>query len=116
MFLWGHLIRGSGAIFVQRRQEHGDSADNTDVFASVAEGLKEGGLVGIAPEGTSRMRSYVTPLKSGVAHFALQAVASEVKKGNLDFKVRVLPCGLTYLHREKWRSSVLVGDSRLLPR
>ncbi len=101
------MIKASGAVPVKRKQEHGDNADNTSAMSAVSKALMSGQVVSIAPEGTSRMRTVLEHLKSGVGRMAVDAVVTALANGLKDFKVHVVPCGIVYLHREKWRSNVL---------
>ncbi|CCH63089.1 hypothetical protein TBLA_0J00910 [Henningerozyma blattae CBS 6284] len=77
--------------------------DNTQVFQNVFNHLQTKGCVGIFPEGGSHDRPSLLPIKAGVAIMALGAVAA-----NPELKVAVLPCGLNYFHREKFRSSAVI--------
>ena len=101
------MIKASGAVPVKRKQEHGDNADNRGAMSAVSKALRAGQVVSIAPEGTSRMRTVLEPLKSGVGRMAVDAVVSALSEGLEDFKVHIVPCSIVYLHREKWRSNVL---------
>ena len=85
---------------VKRKQEHGDGADNTLAMSAVSKALRDGQVVSIAPEGTSRMRTVLEPLKSGVGRMAVDAVVSALAEGVSDFKVHIVPCGIVYLHRK----------------
>jgi len=88
-----YFIRNSGAVPVYRAVEHGDSARelNLEVFTRVIDALSSGDCLGFAPEGVSRYLPYIEqPLKTGVARIAL------------------VPVGLSYTHREKFRSDVCI--------
>jgi glycerol-3-phosphate O-acyltransferase/dihydroxyacetone phosphate acyltransferase len=107
---WGHLIRASGAIPVYRIREHGEKAQeyNEGMYRDAFTSLHVGNCLAIAPEGVSRFASNMAkPFKTGTARIALQAVEM-MKDINPDYKVHVIPIGLTYTHREKFRSDVLV--------
>mmetsp|Transcript_22324 Transcript_22324/g.39569 ORF Transcript_22324/g.39569 Transcript_22324/m.39569 type:complete len:525 (+) Transcript_22324:76-1650(+) len=105
-----NMIKMSGAVPVFRRQDHGDKAAefNVDTFRAVYKALDEGDCVGFSPEGVSSFRSYATKFKNGVAHIALEAVERAVKRGDDDFKVKILPAVMAFTHREKFRSDVLI--------
>lgn len=110
-----YFIRNSGAVPVYRAVEHGDSAKdlNTQVFAKVIEALREGACLGFAPEGVSRFLPYIEqPLKTGMARIAIEAVQQSLAAGDPAFSVALVPVGLTYTHREKFRSDVCM---RYLP-
>lgn len=110
-----YFIRNSGAVPVYRAVEHGDTAKdlNTQVFAKVIEALHAGDCLGFAPEGVSRFLPYIEqPLKTGLARIAIEAVQQAQAAGDAHFSVALVPVGLTYTHREKFRSDVCI---RYLP-
>ena len=103
------FIRNSGAVPVYRSKDHGDKAKdlNLDVFARVISALRNGGCLGFAPEGVSRFLPYMEqPLKTGVARIALDAVQQAAAAGEKGFCVHLAPVGLTFTHREKFRSDL----------
>ena len=103
------FIRNSGALPVYRRREHGDAAEalNLEIFRKVILALRQGGCVGFAPEGVSRFLPYMEqPLKTGLARIALEAVEQALAAGEDRFTVRLVPVGLTFTHREKFRSDL----------
>ena len=96
------LLDASGAIPVYSREEHGDDADNSKAFEKLYEVMESGNCMGVFPEGVSHTESQLTKLKTGAARIAL-AVA---ERGNTD--VTIVPCGLNYIHRHRFRSQVLL--------
>ncbi len=96
------LLDASGAVPVYSREEHGDDADNSKAFEKLYEVIESGNCMGIFPEGVSHTESQLTKLKTGAARIAL-AVA---ERGNTD--VTIVPCGLNYIHRHRFRSQVLL--------
>jgi glycerol-3-phosphate O-acyltransferase/dihydroxyacetone phosphate acyltransferase len=58
--------------------------------------------MGIFPEGISHVESQLVRLKTGTARIALSVSA----RGKAD--VRIIPCGLNYIHRHRFRSQVLI--------
>ncbi len=105
--LWGYpilrtMMSASGAVPVYPREEHGDAADNTTAFEKLYEVLENGNCMGIFPEGVSHAESQLTKLKTGTARIAL-AVAARGKAA-----VKIVPCGLNYIHRHRFRSQVLI--------
>jgi 1-acyl-sn-glycerol-3-phosphate acyltransferase len=68
-----------------------------------AAALARGDAVGIFPEGKSHDELRVEPLKSGAARLAIQAVQLE----GCD-RLRVVPVGINYERKEKFRSAVWV--------
>ncbi len=64
-FSW--FVRGVGTLPIQRRQDHGGTADNTKSKASIIAALKDGSCVGLFPEGTSSYSCPVFPNKVSLA-------------------------------------------------
>ncbi|KZV88840.1 hypothetical protein EXIGLDRAFT_678483 [Exidia glandulosa HHB12029] len=77
--------------------------DQQQMYHHVYNTLKEGGCVGIFPEGGSHDRADFLPFKAGVAVMGLGAMAA-----NPDLKVRIQPIGLSYFHAHKFRSRAVV--------
>ncbi|CAR24493.1 bifunctional glycerol-3-phosphate/glycerone-phosphate O-acyltransferase GPT2 [Lachancea thermotolerans CBS 6340] len=77
--------------------------DNTSVFQNVFNHLHSNGCVGIFPEGGSHDRPSLLPIKAGVAIMALGAAAADPSS-----KIHVVPCGLSYFHRNKFRSRAVL--------
>lgn len=77
--------------------------DNSKVFQNVFGHLHTKGAVGIFPEGGSHDRPSLLPIKAGVAIMALGAAAADPT-----MKVHVVPCGLHYFHRDKFRSRAVL--------
>ncbi len=104
--LLGPLLDASGAVPVYPREEHGDDADNSLAFERLYEVIESGGCMGVFPEGVSHVESQLTKLKTGTARIALAVAA----RGQVD--VTIVPCGLNYMHRHRFRSQVLLefGD------
>ncbi|THH06772.1 hypothetical protein EW145_g3859 [Phellinidium pouzarii] len=65
--------------------------------------LKDGGCIGIFPEGGSHDRTDLLPLKAGVAVMALGAMANDPS-----VKVKIIPVGLSYFHAHRFRSRAVV--------
>jgi len=105
--LWNYKVLGrlldlSGAVPVYPREEHGEDADNSKAFDKLYEVIESGDCMGIFPEGISHAESQLTKLKTGAARIAL-AVA---ERGNT--VVSIVPCGLNYIHRHRFRSQVML--------
>ena len=96
------LLELLGAIPVLRREEHGPDANNRDAFERVDDILAGGGCVAIFPEGISHTDTRLATLKTGTARMALYAAAHR------DADVAIIPFGLTYLDRHRFRSQVLL--------
>lgn len=103
------LMRVAGAVPVMRRKDHvGKSVDNTAMFDTMYGVLAAGRATGIFPEGISHDRSQLAPLKTGAARMAMG-----LKQRHPDSRVYLVPTGLVYLNRSRFRSNVLIqfGDA-----
>jgi glycerol-3-phosphate O-acyltransferase / dihydroxyacetone phosphate acyltransferase len=96
------VLRGLGAVPVARKDDHGAKVDNDAAFTAMFEVLGGGGAIGIFPEGLSHDGSELAKLKTGAARLALGGAA------HCGGPVRVIPCGLTFIHPKRFRSRVLV--------
>ncbi|MBM4345731.1 MAG: 1-acyl-sn-glycerol-3-phosphate acyltransferase [Deltaproteobacteria bacterium] len=95
------LLRGVGAVPVQRKSDHGN-VDNSAMFDAMSQVLAGGGAMGIFPEGLSHDEAQLQKLKTGAARIALDTAHRH------DQAVDVVPVGLTYLHPKRFRSRVVV--------
>ena len=77
--------------------------DQSKVYDEVWGTLNDGNAIAIFPEGGSHDRTELLPLKAGVSLMALGAMNKF--KG---MKVKIVPCGLNYLHAHKFRSTAFV--------
>ncbi|WPH00525.1 Hypothetical protein R9X50_00335400 [Acrodontium crateriforme] len=77
--------------------------DQSAVYESVFQRIKEGGCIGIFPEGGSHDRTELLPLKAGLAIMALGALAE-----NPDCGVTIVPVGMNYFHAHKFRSRAVI--------
>ncbi len=94
--------------------------DQQEMYRYVYDCLKEGGSIGIFPEGEvlcnflicfvgnseiggSHDRTDLLPLKAGVSIMALGAMAHDPK-----CKVKIVPVGLSYFHAHRFRSRAVV--------
>ncbi len=94
----------AGVLPVYRRQDTGvDPARNLETFARSHVLLASGGVLAIFPEGVSHDRPALQPLKTGAARIVLEA---ELRFGPLG--CRVLPVGLLFEERVRFRSRALV--------
>jgi glycerol-3-phosphate O-acyltransferase / dihydroxyacetone phosphate acyltransferase len=98
------IMNAVRAIPVSRRQDHGNSADNTSMFAAAYEGLAEGDLLAIYPEGESIPEPRLAPLRTGAARILLGAWAQGTD-------TTILPMGLHYFDISvlRGRALVLIG-------
>jgi len=96
------LLNSIGAVAVYRREEHDGEVDNQQAFDKLYEVIEAGNCMGIFPEGISHVESQLAKLKTGTARIAL-SVANRGKA-----EVRIIPFGLNYIHRHRFRSQVLI--------
>lgn len=74
--------------------------------------MAQGESIGVFPEGTSHTSPHMLPFKDGVAWAALEYVkylsgaADGVKRSGK--KATIIPVGITYLDKAKYRSSIVV--------
>ncbi|MEK7867080.1 MAG: lysophospholipid acyltransferase family protein [Planctomycetota bacterium] len=98
------FLNALGAVPIRRKMDHaGESLDNSAAFDALFGVLEEGRAVGIFPEGISHDEAQLARLKTGAARIALGS-----KGRRPEAPLRVVPCGLTYIHRRHFRSRVLV--------
>lgn len=98
------VLHAMGAVPVQRRADHGDGPlANELAFERLFAALGAGETIGIFPEGLSHDASQLARFKTGAARIALGARARHP-----GLAVRLVPCGLTYITPQRFRSSVLV--------
>ncbi|HEX2223678.1 MAG TPA: 1-acyl-sn-glycerol-3-phosphate acyltransferase [Thermoanaerobaculia bacterium] len=100
-------------IPVQRRQDlekggapldaEAFARQNAESFAQCHEVLAQGGSIAIFPEGKSHNQPALQPMKTGAARIVLEAQAKYP-----DLRVWVLPVGLLFDAKEKFRSRAFV--------
>jgi len=105
--LWNYpllapLLDASGAVPVYSRDKREGSADNEQAFTRLYDVIESGDCMGIFPEGISHVESQLSTLRTGAARVALAVAA----RGNV--QIRIVPCGLNYIHRHRFRSQVLI--------
>lgn len=102
------FVRWFEAIPVYRQQDGSDMSRNQDTFSRCYEELARGAAVGLFPEGISHDQPELQPLKTGAARIALGAEADHGPLG-----VRVVPVGLTFEEKGRFRSRALlvVGEA-----
>ncbi|MEZ4453759.1 MAG: 1-acyl-sn-glycerol-3-phosphate acyltransferase [Nannocystaceae bacterium] len=93
-----------GAVPIARRSDHGEGAvDNASAFESLFAVMAAGRSMGIFPEGLSHDEAQVQRLKTGAARIALGMAARHP-----EVKLQIIPCGLNYVRRGRFRGRVLV--------
>ncbi|GAA5869339.1 hypothetical protein JCM8547_008648 [Rhodosporidiobolus lusitaniae] len=102
------LIAASGTLPIQRPKDHlGKKVDNSVVFEKLIDALGEkGDAVCVFPEGMSRYKSGMAELRQGVSRIVAETLRRQ--QGREGFKIAVQTCSITYLHRNLFRSDVLV--------
>ena len=106
MGLIGPLVRAFDSIPVYRKIDKGvDTSKNQETFATARRVLEGGGVLALFPEGVSHDEPKLLPLKTGAARIAL-GVAGD------SGRVQVLPVGLVFTHKGRFRSDLIlrVGD------
>lgn len=100
--LLGRMLDASGAVPVYRKEEHDGEVDNSGAFDRLFDVIEAGNCIGVFPEGVSHTESQLVRLKTGTARIALSVAA----RGKV--AVTIMPCGLNYMHRDRFRSQVLI--------
>ncbi len=100
----GFFVRALDCLPVHRRQDEGaDLSRNLETFTAARKLLARGGTIAICPEGVSHDEPRLKPIKTGTARIALAAAsAGEVND------LKVVPAGLYYTSKTKFRSSALL--------
>ena len=100
------LFRFGGVVPVHRRRE-GETDQNESSFRACHAALGAGAHVAIFPEGEMHVGHGLLPIKTGAARIALGAAAEAGVAG-----IVIVPVGLVYDDRGRWRSEVEVhfGD------
>ena len=101
------LFRISGVVPVHRARDGTGTTSNETTFGECADALRTGAHVAIFPEGELHHDVALRPLKSGAARIALGAAFA-----NAVDDVAIMPIGLVYEHRERFRSQVEVHIGR----
>ena len=96
------FAEGIGAVPVYIRKNPAVPINNETAFKRLYEVLDGGGCVGIFPEGVSHTDTQLVSFKTGTARIALSASDRGPRP------ITIVPCGLTYLHRHRFRSQALL--------
>ncbi len=105
------FLRSCGVIPVIRRGESSDKIqDNTSSFEACYKTLEDGQSIGIFPEGTSDMLRQVKKVKTGAARIILETEA----RNAYALGIKVIPIGLHFFSRSRFRSRVLVNIGKPL--
>ncbi|KAK5119779.1 hypothetical protein LTR85_007355 [Meristemomyces frigidus] len=98
-----HAPEKSGQEFEGTSFSAAPHVDQSAVYDAVFKRIREGGCIGIFPEGGSHDRTELLPLKAGLAIMALGALAE-----NPDCGVTIVPVGMNYFHAHKFRSRAVI--------
>ena len=101
----GSIMRGMGALPVYRSIDGANTSDNKDTFSAVFDALDEGELVALFPEGISHSLPNLQTLKTGAARMALGAEARAQNRSDHKLGVRIVPVGLNYGRKGRFRRS-----------
>jgi len=107
----GQVMRGLAALPVYRSQDGADTAGNAATFEAVFAALERAELVCLFPEGKSHDEPALQKLKTGAARMALGAEARRA----FALGVAVVPVGLVYHAKPRFRSRVCVWTGPALP-
>ena len=100
------FLRSCGVIPIYRREDApGQMDQNVFAFQACYEVLESGETIGIFPEGTSDMFRKVKKVKTGAARIALETE----KRNNYQLGLKVIPIGLYFFSRSRFRSKVLMN-------
>lgn len=108
MPLIGRLARWIRALPVYRAQDGHKTSANQDMFRAVHAALGDGDCICLFPEGISHSEPGLQPLKTGAARMALGAEAAVGRP----LEVQVVPVGLNYREKARFRSEVAVHIGR----
>jgi len=98
------FLEMAGSIPVYRQMDKdARTVQNLETFDACYKALAEGAVIGIFPEGVSHTEPSMMPVKTGIARIVLGA---EEKHGPLG--IRIVPVGLTFDARQRFRSRVLI--------
>jgi 1-acyl-sn-glycerol-3-phosphate acyltransferase len=99
-----------GVIPVKRRMDNAEiqspntRMDNSQLEQETYRAFDEGRAMCVFPEGTSHSESHILHLKDGTSWTLFEYITKQNGKKSLP----VVPCGITYINKHRWRSQVLV--------
>jgi len=107
LFQWplAPILTALGAVPIARKMDYkqGEKRSNKGAFDALQSVLTAGRCVGIFPEGLSHHGPQLARLRKGAARIALG-----MKAASPDAPLVIVPTGLTYVHRKRFRSRALV--------
>jgi len=100
------FLQSCGLIPVHRCPREEDKRKvNVEAFQSCFQVLEKGGAISIFPEGISAEARHIHKLKTGTARIVLEAE----RRNNYKLGVQLIPIGLHFFSRSRFRSKVLVN-------
>ncbi|RIB18031.1 hypothetical protein C2G38_1926833, partial [Gigaspora rosea] len=101
------ILVGGGVVPVDRTTKN-----NKALFSATFEVLKLGEVVAVFPEGTSHSESRLLQLKDGASWAALEYASHIAQQEHTEEsnkkQIIIIPCGITYVQKSKYRSSLIV--------
>ena len=97
------LSLGAAIPIYQRRHIETAGQKNLAVFEKCYEALAASGVIGLFPEGRSHDEPALAEIKTGAARIALETLARHP-----DLTIRIVPVGLTFEEKTRFRSRVLI--------
>ncbi|KAG0207224.1 hypothetical protein BGX28_001494 [Mortierella sp. GBA30] len=105
--VFNYVIKSAGTVPIKRRKDYDNQkVDNADAMGALIDTLGAGNCVCMFPEGISRYHPQLAPFKAGVAMIASDTLSRFQDKP--EFSLTLMTASINYLHREKFRSDVLV--------
>ncbi len=109
--LKARFLRSCGVIPVYRPEDSPENMEqNVAAFEACYRTLEKGEAIGIFPEGTSDMLRKVKKVKTGAARIILETE----RRNNYNLGIKVLPIGLYFFSRSRFRSKVLVNVGKAI--
>jgi glycerol-3-phosphate O-acyltransferase/dihydroxyacetone phosphate acyltransferase len=107
-----YLLKLAEALPVYRRIDEADLEQNAKTFRASGKLLGKGGAIALFPEGVSHNSPQLLPIKTGAARIALSAASSISER---EETVNILPCGIYYSSKTRFRSEALIYFGKPFP-
>lgn len=105
--VFGSLLRALGMVPAYRGSDDAKQVSkNLESLAAAGRQVAAGGAMGIFPEGKSHDATQLALVRSGAARLAMQAAAAGARG------LKVVPVGLNYERKERFRSAVWIKVGR----
>lgn len=101
----GYFARTLECLPVYRKQDGADPAKNREMMGHAIRLLLSGNAIALFPEGTTHDDPQMKPFRPGAAKIALGATGNAAPE---DTPVRVVPVGLYYSKKSRFRSKALM--------